>query len=74
MLLQSEKLVESVDMFTELSALYIKLEPSCCHNMVKYLKETTIYWYKILKTKLARYLFFKYFNSVKCYQLHSSFL
>ncbi|XP_053393642.1 RAD50-interacting protein 1-like isoform X2 [Mercenaria mercenaria] len=53
MLLQSERLAECVEKFTELSSLYITLEPSCCHNMVKYAKDTTLYWYKILKNKIA---------------------
>ena len=55
-LLQSDNLLKSVDKFAELSALYTNLGTSKCHNMVKYVKDTTIYWYKNLKNKIARYL------------------
>ncbi|KAH3863718.1 RAD50-interacting protein 1-like [Dreissena polymorpha] len=52
-LLQSDNLLKSVDKFAELSALYTNLGTSKCHNMVKYVKDTTIYWYKNLKNKIA---------------------
>lgn len=54
-LLQSDSILKSVDKFAELSALYTTLETSKCHNMVKYVKDTTVYWYKNLKNKIARY-------------------
>lgn len=53
MLLQAERLPESVDRFKELSALYSTVESSCCHNLVKYAQDTLIFWYKILKNKIA---------------------
>lgn len=56
MLLQSERLPESVERFTELSTMYTTLETSSCHNLVKYAKDTTVFWYKILKNKIARFV------------------
>ncbi|KAL4240718.1 RAD50-interacting protein 1 [Mactra antiquata] len=52
-LLQSDRLSESVDMFMELSTACSSLQTSHCYNMVKYTNDTTIYWYDILKNKIA---------------------
>lgn len=53
-LVDADDVAASVDKFMELSKLYSTLQISKCHNIVKFIKDTTVFWYKILKNKMAR--------------------
>ncbi|WAQ97395.1 RINT1-like protein [Mya arenaria] len=52
-LLKSESPAKAVDKFTELSQLFSAVKDSKCRNIVKFSKDTTMYWYNNLKDKIA---------------------
>ena len=53
-LVGSANVQKAVDRFTDLSKIYSTVKDSQCSNIVKYAKESTLHWYKILKDKCAR--------------------
>ncbi|CAG5129171.1 unnamed protein product, partial [Candidula unifasciata] len=51
--LMTESLDSAVDNFTEITQLYNLLHKSSCRNLVKYVKETILFWNKILQDRIA---------------------
>ena len=49
----TESLTGSVDIFTKMTVLYEKLKTSTCANLVSYLKDTILFWHKILCERIS---------------------
>lgn len=49
----TETMWEAVEAFQDMTNLYTDLEISSCQNLLKFHKNTILFWYKILKTKIA---------------------
>ncbi|CAL1527454.1 unnamed protein product [Lymnaea stagnalis] len=51
--LMTESLSSAVDSFNELTSLYEVLQSSSCHNLLVYVKDTILFWNKILRDRIA---------------------
>ena len=51
---QTDDVTRGVELFMELTTLFTLLHGSSCKNLVNFAKETTLFWYKILKDKIAK--------------------
>ena len=50
----TESIEQAVAFFYDMAQLTNDLNGSQCTNLVKFVKETTVFWYKILRDKLVK--------------------
>ncbi|KAH9508475.1 RAD50-interacting protein 1 [Bulinus truncatus] len=51
--LMTESLNPAVDSFNEMTDLYKTLQLTACHHLLNYMKETILFWNKILRDRIA---------------------
>ena len=52
--IETDDVTRGIELFMELTGLFTLLHSSSCKNLVNFAKETTLFWYKILKDKIAK--------------------